>query len=174
MVNDMDNKNSLTSGELKEIMHYDPDTGVFTWKRSIRKRDRWNGKIAGSIMTLGYRQIRINGRDYYAHRLAWLYMTGEWPQQTIDHINGKQADNRWSNLRDVSHHANIQNVRIARRNNKSGLLGAYFHKDHPTKPWQARLQIQGICKSLGYFSTSKEAHDAYLKAKRRFHEGCTI
>lgn len=159
----------LTADELKALLSYEPETGDFTWK--IRRgRTALAGSKAGFLRADGYMQIKVCGRAYLSHRLAWLYMTGEWPQFEIDHINGGLVDNRWANLRDVDHRVNTQNRRRAHSNNKSGLIGASPHKHY----FRAKIAVNGKTHSLGLYKTAAEAHAAYLSAKRRLHSGCTI
>lgn len=160
----------MTQSELKALLHYDPETGVFAWLPRPRIR---GGKVAGNVSPDGYWRIGLGGRPsklFLAHRLAWLYMTGEWPRLDIDHINGDKTDNRWSNLRDVTRSVNLQNQRRARSDSTSGLLGA--HKNG--RGWSARIYVDGVKRHLGTFATAAEAHAHYLEAKRRVHEGCTI
>ena len=108
----------------------------------------------------------------FAHRMAWLYMTGELPTADIDHINGIRNDNRFSNLRNVSRTVNLQNRRNAGANNKSTrIIGAY--PSYANK-FTSRIRVHGKDQYLGTFDTAQQAHAAYLSAKRRLHEGCTI
>ena len=163
--------NDLTAARLRELLSYDPETGVFI--RSSNSRRAKKGDMAGWVNALGYRAVSIQSRTYLCHRLAWLYVTGQWPCGVIDHINGDPGDNRWRNLRDVAHRTNIENQRVAARSNKStGLLGATLHK--ASGLYQAQLKTHGKRLGLGYFKTPEEAHAAYLEAKRRLHAGCTI
>jgi len=155
---------------LCEILNYDPNTGEFRWR--ISGNGRRLRDIAGSLNSKGYIVIGINGQIYYAHRLAWLWTHGTWPADQIDHINGDRADNRLSNLREATRSLNAQNIRTASKDSASGFLGISFRKD--TGRWQARIQVKDRRLSLGYFSTPEEASAAYLTAKRRLHEGCTI
>jgi hypothetical protein len=156
--------------QLKTMLSYDPDTGVFVWL--VRASDKTKiGSVAGYIETTGrYWAIGLNGHHYFAHRLAWLYVHGKWPDNDIDHINGIRTDNKLCNLRDVTRRVNLQNLKAAKPNNLTGLLGVSKARG---KFW-ARIWIGKKRISLGYFYTPEEAHIAYLDAKRRLHEGCTI
>ena len=152
---------------VKDLLRYDPHTGIFTWaKRRIGTRF---GVEAGCFKD-GYRVIRINGKLVRAHRLAFLYMTGSWPKHHIDHINGDRSDNRWINLREVDFQTNNENQRKAKSNSKSGILGVMRHQGR----WMAQIQVDGKSKYIGMYGTPEEAHEAYLKAKRELHQGCTI
>ena len=162
----------ITSEELAGLMVYDPLTGLFTW--IVQRGQRITpGKVAGYHASSGYVVIRTNGRNYKAHRLAILASTGEWPTDVVDHIDGNPANNKLDNLRVVTRSVNLQNQRKAHINNPSGYLGvAYSNKG--VRRWGAVLKVDGKAKRFGYFFTPKEAHEAYLTAKREFHEGCTI
>jgi hypothetical protein len=162
---------SLTAERLRELLDYDPETGVFLWKvnRSIGKA----GQVAGGLSkALGYRTIGIDSRLYYGHRLAWLYVHGRWPEGVIDHINGDRTDNRISNLREVHQRVNVENRRAVRKDSATGLMGVY--RDKGTTKLQARITARKVRYDLGWFDTAEEAHAAYLKAKRKLHEGCTL
>lgn len=127
------------------------------------------GDRAGSTKN-GYVIIRINGRGYRAHRLAWLYVYGQWPTLMIDHINGKRSDNRIENLRDVQAYVNVENQRRAQATNILGVLGVSRHFNK----YRAKISIDGVCRHIGCFNTEKEAHEAYLAHKRMFHVGCSL
>lgn len=166
----------LTAARLRELLRYEPDTGHFFW-RAPRPKARLD-LPAGGKTSHGYIHIGVDGTgQHYAHRLAWLYMNGEWPTCEVDHINGDKADNRWANLRGVTSTVNKQNKRSPQSNNKSGFLGVSlcsYRKTCPSK-WRAQIRLAGgINKTLGNFKTPEEAHEAYLKAKRALHEGCSI
>ena len=164
-------KTDLTAQRLRELLQYDPETGVFTWRVS-RGRTAKAGGVAGAD-THGYVVIMIDGKGYGAHRLAWLYVHGVWPTGHIDHVYGDTSDNRIKVLRDVTQSVNSQNQRSAKRNNKSsGLLGAYWH--NISNKWMSHISFGGKKRHLGMFATAQEAHEAYMAAKRQFHEGCTI
>jgi hypothetical protein len=158
---------------LREMLIYNPETGIFVWKIGRKGRGTKAGAIAGSIKK-GRVYIGISNKAYFAHRLAWLYMIGEWPKYQIDHINGDTTDNRWVNLRDVDQFTNQQNQRKAHNDNQWGLLGVRKCIACKTKPYYAGITVDGFYVHLGYFPTSEEAHDAYLNAKRKLHRGCTI
>jgi hypothetical protein len=147
----------LSAARLRELLHYDPTTGVFT-RRS-------NGRGAGYRAKTSV-EIRVDHQLHRAHRLAWLYMTGAWPQNHIDHIDGDQFNNRFANLRDVTRTVNMQNRRRAQSNNRLGLQGV--------SAWGSRFKARLDGSKLGAFDTPEEAHAAYLDAKRRKHEGCTL
>jgi hypothetical protein len=163
----------LTAQALRTILRYDPETGHFFWSNPPnRTNPRLVGRIAGWKYSGDYWHIRVQGRLYRAHRLAWLYVHGEWPKYQIDHINGIRTDNRIANLRDVSHQANCENKRSPRSDNKSGYLGVSWSAHGHS--WKASIGFSGKVKNLGYFATAEAAHAAYVEAKRRLHGGCTI
>lgn len=160
----------LTAEKLRQLLHYDPDTGIFTWLVRTAKCTHV-GDIAGCTeKRIGYNTIGIYGDIHRAHRLAWLYMTGEWPKYQIDHINGVKNDNRFCNLRDVEHSGNAQNIKKPNSRNKSGFMGVikYYHQ------WRASITINRKTKWIGDFPTAEEAHTAYLVEKRKSHSTCTI
>ncbi len=161
----------LTQERLKEVLHYDPDTGVFT-----RVKARSHNAAGGTInKATGYRYIHIDGAQYLAHRLAFLYMTGAWPKNQVDHIDGHRLNNRWSNLRDATPTINQQNLRKAQSNNAHGLLGVTELKNRRgTKKFSAQLFANGKRRYFSYHYTAEEAHQAYLAAKRQLHEGNTL
>lgn len=137
----------LSQAYLKSILHYDPDTGVFT--RLLSKNGWKAGEVAGGGDGRGYIVLDINNIAYRAHRLAFLYMEGSFPRAQVDHINGKKDDNRWVNLRDVSQSENQRNA-SRRRNNTSGCMGVSMQK--ATGRWLAYISTNGQRKHLGTFA----------------------
>ena len=161
----------LTAARLRELLHYDPETGVFTW-RVTRCGRAMAGARAGR-KSGNYWSINIERKTHKAARLAWLYVTGSWPVGVVDHRDTDKMNNRWLNLRDIPQPVNLQNQRRAHANNRSaGLLGV--SKYQINGKFQARIQVDGKSRSLGYFKTADEAHAAYLKAKRELHVGNTL
>lgn len=150
----------VTQEKLKELFRYAPDTGVFTRLVSVASMAR-AGDIAGNTDGQGYLRIRVEGKLYKAHRLAWLYTNGEFPQDQIDHINGVRDDNRIANLRAVNRTENMKNTKI-RTDNTSGVLGVGWHKG--TDKWLATINVKGVKKYLGYFTDIKDAVAARKKA----------
>jgi hypothetical protein len=161
----------VTAEELRSVLNYDSESGKFSWSVD-RGRNAKTGNIAGRLNGRGYREIEVCGRAYNAHRLAWLYVTGSWPQWQIDHIDGARDNNAFSNLRDVPININKQNQRVARKDSSSGILGA--HKTNNPNRWTSIIRFGGISISLGRFNSAEEAGMAYIEAKRKFHPGCTI
>ena len=156
--------------EVKSLLHYDPDTGIFRWiNRSGRYGRIPAGTIAGGISKAknnGYCQIKVLGKFIKAHRLAWFYMTGEWPKGEIDHINRIRTDNRFCNLRVVSTQDNLKN-KTTYKSNTSGQSGVTWHKR--VKMWQARISVDTKRMHLGYYDDKEEAAKVYLDAKAKFH-----
>ena len=146
----------LTHSRLTEILSYDPATGCFTWKVDVARNVK-AGTVAGNTNCYGYMRIRIDKKAYFAHRLAWFYVTGEWPKATIDHINRKKTDNRFANLRDISLLANQHNRPSAKpRLSKSGR-------------WLISIKAEGKLHSLGSHPTYAAAQAAYNAAKNKLH-----
>lgn len=160
---------NLTAARLREALDYNPDTGVFTWRIRMGMRGRI-GATVGWENPQGYLTCNLDKTFQKMHRLAWLYMTGEWPRHSIDHINGNRSDNRWLNLRDVTTTQNQQNRRKAQASSTSGLFGASKNGNG----WAARVSVNGVRHYIGHFNTPEEAHAAYLEAKRRLHKTCSV
>jgi hypothetical protein len=160
----------LTAQRLRELLHYDPETGIFTRAVSRQGRNGLAGCVAGGKTESGYIRISLYNRLHRAHRLAWLYMFGDWPSGDIDHINGIRGDNRIENLRDVSTSVNMQNQREAQPRNASGFLGVTIHGSR----FEASIKLNGKNIYLGSYKTPELAHAAYLEKKRGIHPGCCI
>lgn len=159
----------LSLDRLREVLHYEPATGRFTWTEKAPWK-RHIGLEAGTVKANGYRYLSIDGVGYLAHRLAYFYVHGAPATHSIDHINGDRSDNRLANLRDVTPRTNSQNRKRANADNKLGLLGV---RPVGTR-FRAQIRINGRVTTIGCFDDPKEAHFAYLDAKRKHHEGCTI
>lgn len=155
---------------LRSLFNYSAETGLLTWK-SLPSTLVNAGAPVSYVNKDGYVQVQVKGRKLLAHRVAWAIHFGEWPTGVIDHVNGDRTDNRIANLRDATHRLNAENRRATNPNSKSGLLGAHVRRD---SQWRAEIMVNGKRHRLGDFSTPKEAHQAYLVAKRRLHAGCTI
>lgn len=162
--------NTLTAERLRELLSYDPETGVF----DRRQKNAWNARgSAGAKTCRGYVILSVDGKRYFAHRLAWLHVYGRWPKQFIDHINGCRGDNRIANLREADCALNLENQRVARSDNQSsGVLGVHWSAYHGK--WKAHIRVNGRLRHLKYCSTIEEAQAVYVAAKRRLHAGCTI
>lgn len=155
----------LSAAQLKRTLSYDPDTGVFTRLSCLHKR--YVGRPAGTVSSQGYINIHFAGRPRRAHRLAWLYMTGEWPAM-LDHVNGNRADNRFCNLRKATLFQNAQNSRG--RGAVSGLKGAHKAMRAGGRiKWNSLIKVKGKSVYLGTFDTPEEAHAAYVAGARRLH-----
>lgn len=160
----------LTAARLRELLNYDPETGLLTWRAA--RHGVFAGAVAGWTSRQGYIHLSVEGCTQQAHRLAWLHVYGAWPAQHIDHINGVRDDNRIANLRDVLPRVNAENVRRVHAQNKSGFMGV--RKARTPGKWQASIIVKGRFLYLGVFTSTEEAHEAYVAAKRIHHEGCTI
>lgn len=167
-------KDLLTAERLREIMDYDPETGVFTWRKGVKFHKA--GTRVGWMEFWGYWVVGIDRHQYRLCRLAWLYMTGKWPKDEIDHINTVRSDDCFANLREATRSMNAQNLRKPHKDNEHGLAGIMrYKKNWSTKiRWTAQIMVNGERHHLGVFGTPEDAHLAYLEAKRELHEGCTI
>jgi len=154
----------LTQEYLKEILHYNPETGIFTWAKAGPKKSLYSEAgsrhSCGKISATKYIKIGIDRTYYRAHRLAWLYVHGEWPEDQIDHVNGDGTDNRLINLRSVNGIENHKNRRIY-TSNKSGVSGVHLGSG---KKWRATITINGKVKVLGSYIDIFEAYCARLSA----------
>lgn len=160
-------RHDLTVERLRELLHYNPDTGLFTYR--VKRGTGSAGKIAGSKKPAGYVEIKIDYQLHKAHRLAWFYVHGTWPLNEIDHIDGDTYNNALHNLREATHAQNMKNSRMY-KSNRSGFAGVFPNY----KRWTAKIQVDGKPINLGSYATPELAHEAYLVAKRKLHPFCTI
>lgn len=156
---------TMDANLLRTLFSYNADTGEFV-RLYVPARGA-KDKPTGSIANNGYLQLKIKGKVYSQHRLAWLYVYGTWPSQNIDHINGNRTDNRISNLRDVSQAVNVKNRRTAKRTNSTGVLGVT--RSRRTGRFEACIRFDGRTIRIGSFLTAEDAGDAYMAAKRQYH-----
>jgi hypothetical protein len=155
----------LDAATLRQLLSYEPRSGIFRW-RVKRGRGVTPGDIAGSYDHHAngcYVRIHIKERKYYAHQLAWLYMTGRWSDE-IDHRNRQPADNRWNNLHEVTHAANGRN-QVLRNTNTSGHVGVYQHKSGVFHPY---IMVDGRKHHLGSFPTFEQAVAARIAAQQQY------
>jgi hypothetical protein len=154
----------LTAERLRQQLSYDQESGIFTW-RCYRSNLPPDGR-AGWLDHGGYVFISVDGRRYLAHRLAWLYVYGQWPDEKIDHIDGCGNNNRIANLRPANCSQNQANRRL-NKNNKSGFKGVSWDKQFSR--WRATIRSSGKSKHLGLFHSPEEAHAVYMAEARRLH-----
>jgi len=145
----------LTQQELKRLVTYNPKTGIFTCNKEGAIGGRKEGQILGSPNSRGYLCLRVAGKKYLAHRLAWLFMKGKFPEKLVDHINRNKQDNRWNNLREADHLSNAQN---------NGKPCVDFRKGK----YRARICVNYKEVFIGAFDTYQEAEDAYYTAKQHY------
>lgn len=166
----------LTQQYLKECLHYDPETGVFTWlerpRHHFKRQNEWvfwnrfrRPRNPARINVRGYAIISINYQKYGAHRLAFLYMVNEWPKGEVDHIDHCKTNNKWSNLRSVSVQENHRNMK-PNRLNTSGFMGVSYLKRRAK--WEAHITVNGKKKTLGAFDDIKDAVDARREANKKY------
>lgn len=153
----------LTQARLKELLHYDPETGGFRWKVKFSRQQP--GGAAGTRDAYGYLVIRVEGRLYKAHRLAWLYVHGVWPALGLDHINRERDDNRIANLREACQSLNSMN-RTPQVRSASGVSGVIWRKDR--RKWTAQIRIGYRTVHLGVFADKKDAVAARKTAEDKF------
>ncbi|WP_072270300.1 HNH endonuclease [Serratia marcescens] len=159
--------NLISHDELKKIIHYDPDTGIFVWALN-RMGGAKRGSIAGTLTPDGYVKISVKNKSVFAHRLAWFYLYGKWPSKHIDHIDRDKSNNRISNLREATRSQNGANIGL-KSHNTSGFRGVSYSKEHCK--WFAQITHNGKKAFLGYYKTPELANEAYQKsAKDKFRE----
>lgn len=157
----------VTRERLGELLFFEPETGCFYWRASVGSRAR-AGDQAGSLGVMGYWMIRLDGRLYYAHRLVWLWVHGEWPTPMVDHANGNRADNRPENLRLASMSQNLANARVSSRS-RSGVKGVSWNSR--LGRWHAYIGRGGKRTHIGFFDSIDDASAAYAaKAREIFGE----
>lgn len=162
-----DQTRAISKEEIMNLLSYDPETGEFTWKYLSGSKGKWwdsrfAGKRAGSVCsTHGYRRIGINCADYRDAHLAWTFMTGEWPEEMIDHVDRDRANCRWENLRLANQSQQNANQAL-RSDNTSGTRGVRFRKS--TGKWLARIKVDGKEKHIGVFTSKDAAAAAYRNA----------
>ena len=154
----------LSQSRLKEVINYDPITGIFTWIRSNCNRAK-KGNIAGFVDHLGYSNIGIDKKVYRSNRLAFLYMEGYFPEYYVDHINRDKLDNKWNNLRHASAACNTINSKKSKRNT-SGVVGVGWHKYD--KVWESKIGINYKTIHLGTHKDFTDAVRARWKAEKKY------
>ena len=158
-------RNDLTAEFVRSILDYDTETGDLRWKTRTDVGAWWNGRYAGKRAGRpdkhGHLRLVVNNAAVTAHRLIWFMVTGEWPPDDIDHVNGLRADNRWVNLRQATRAQNLWNMRL-KDSNMSGFKGVSKHTQ--CDRWVAQIRIPGGNRYLGLFHTPEEAHSAYVEA----------
>lgn len=165
-----------TAERVRHLLNYDPGTGVFTRRVDVTGGYKHlivvarAGSTVGTPMKIGYLNVSVDGRQYYAHRLAWLWMTGEWPTLDIDHVDGIKTNNAWLNLREVSRSINLQNQqRVDAPKRKIDTLGVYF--DRNRKVWRSKIKANKKTTYVGSFPTKESAIAGYIAAKKKHHPG---
>jgi HNH endonuclease/AP2 domain len=155
----------LTAERLRELMEYDPETGVFKWRRG--RGGVWAGTVAGTVdPSTGYVRIYVDQKNHHAHRLAWLHVTGAWPEGQIDHRDLDRANNRFANLRPATNAQNMQNASLY-ANNKSGYRGVSWSRG--SRKWWVQVKANGVHYNGGYFDDVEEAAKARDRLAEMLH-----
>lgn len=152
----------LSHGRLTQALSYDSATGVFRWKE-VRRGPV--GRVAGHLNTNGHRQIKLDGLYWIAHRIAWFYVHGVWPENEIDHKDLNKDNNAIENLREATHVENCNNRKASPKTNKSGYKGVSLQHGR----WHAQIKRKGKCYHLGLYDDPAEAHAVYVAASQKFH-----
>jgi hypothetical protein len=161
-------QDALNAEQLRAALDYDPETGIFRWRIRADMPKKWNTRYAGTVAGRipkpreGYVVITVNNRSYRAHRLAWLYVTGEWPIGDLDHVNGKTGNNWFSNLREATRTQNNINQKC---HNRHGLKGIKIAR---SGRWVAYIKAEGKLRHLGTFDDPQSAHEAYWIAAQHY------
>jgi len=154
---------SLTAERLRQLLDYDPATGIFVWK--VTRGSGRRGSVAGYVKE--YVEIRVDGVLHLAHRLAWLHVHGKWPADQVDHRNGIKTANWIDNLREATNAQNQENAK-RRRTNTSGFTGV--HWDKRERKWLARIRAGGKRIPIGHFANIEDAAAARAEAKKQLHK----
>lgn len=157
-------RDQLTAQRVRELLDYDPKTGAFKWRKNRRGVSAL--ETVGTVIADGYLRITVDRHKYLAHRLAWLFVFGQWPDGEIDHINRNPGDNRIANLREATPSENKQNSRTY-RNSSSGFRGVSYCKAR--RCWHARIKVNNKRRFVGSFDTPDAAFDAYCEAAGVVH-----
>lgn len=160
----------LTLPVLHSLLSYNRRTGEFRWLVDRGGGIKAGDKAGTTDKQDGYVRIRVLGKKYKAHRLAWFYVTGDWPSEDIDHRDGVRSNNRWHNLRDTTTQTNVQNSSI-RKDNSTGFTGV---KRTRSGTYEARIRHDGWLRTIGTFPTPEQAHRAYTAAKKLLHSGAPV
>lgn len=155
---------------LKKYYLYNEITGIFTRIESFRRRRTFDlQKPIGWLNNRGYLTMKVENKNYQAHRLAWFYVYGELPENVIDHIDGNRTNNAINNLRILTRRENTQNISKASKNNKIGVLGVSYNEKRKTNPFIARIGHMGNQIIIGYYPNQELAQKAYLEKKKELH-----
>ena len=165
----MSSNQTLEQDLLKELLYYEPETGIFTWRVTKSNRIKVGDVAGSSYKGLGYIYISIRGKHYLAHRLAFLYMTGEIPKE-VDHVNNNRSDNSWSNLRSCNRSENSCNGSLP-RHNTSGVKGVSWDKSRGK--WSVVIEFKGKRDFIGRFDCIKDATTKARAAREKLHKGFT-
>lgn len=157
-------KERVTHERLLSLLNYDPETGLFTQK--VSRGGKFAGSPAGTLDPIGYLKLYIDGRNYWAHRVAWFYVNGEWPSKHVDHRNLNRADNRIANLRQATNGENMTNVGV-RKHSTTGVTGVYWHWG--CGKWCAQIVKDGVHYYLGVYSEKQSAIAARRAAELKIH-----
>lgn len=158
---------TVTQERLKELVSYNPATGEFVWNR--RKKGRQRGKVGAKLGRLGpygYWQLTLDHKEYKAHRLAWLYVYGKWPDNQIDHINGDRLDNRIANLRDATHAQNLHNSKRSKANTSGA---KYVYWDKRREKWLVQICHNNKQHHIGFYADFNEAKQVAIESAIKYH-----
>lgn len=161
-----DFESGLTADRLRDVLRYSPETGLFHWRVMCSARRPAEMLAGDKKKDSGYVLIGVDCVRYRAHRLAWLYMTGQWPALQVDHIDGDRSNNRWVNLREATQRQNSANMR-RRDSNRCGVKGVSIYRgDSGYVSYRANICLHNKTHYLGCFQTAEEAQAAYAEAAR--------